>query len=262
MSRLQTVARALAPAVAIAAALTCGGRAAADSLPKMSEGFEANTLPAGWTRINNSSGNVSSSRNWFKVVSLADDPLPFDAEAGSVNSYFQANIDSTTSFEDGTISNWLIGPSMEFANGDTISFFTRTASGSNYPDRLQLRFGQGLAPTPAARPLAGFDFTNGDADVGDFTTVLVEVNPNLDLGGYPEDWTEYSFRFTGLSGPTTGKFAFRYFVTDAGQFDDNANVVGVDTVTVTAAVPEPAAYLMMALGMGVIGLRRMRATRG
>jgi hypothetical protein len=41
-------------------------------------------------------------------------------------------------------------------------------------------------------------------------------------------------------------------------------VIGIDSLRITPAapVPEPATYLMMALGLGAIGLRRMRAMRG
>jgi hypothetical protein len=281
MSRLQTTARALAPAIAIAAALTCGGHATADSLEKLSENFDADALPAGWTRINNSSGDPFSNKSWFKpnvdgdgLAFLADDHVP--NVDSTLNTYFAANLDSTTVDYNGTISNWLIGPPLEFNNGDTISFITRTITGSKYPDRLQLRFGEGNSASPAERPTSGFNFANADVDVGNFTTQLLlqrrnsvgdpvglptlGVNPNLQGGGYPEEWTKYTATFAGLSGPTTGRFAFRYFVTDAGQLDDYGNVVGVDRVTVTA-VPEPAAYLMMALGLGAIGLRRLRATR-
>ena len=61
-----------------------------------------------------------------------------------------------------------------------------------------------------------------------------------------------------------GAIAFRYYVVDGGPGGANSNMVSIDTIRITpvAPVPEPATYLMMALGLGAIGLRRMRAMRG
>src|SRR5204863_409443 len=67
-----------------------------------------------------------------------------------------------------TISNWLIIPQVLLHNGDTLRFWTRTTDGS-FPDRLQLRMSTaGSSTNTGAGPLA----------VGDFTTLLVDINPS------------------------------------------------------------------------------------
>lgn len=248
MSRIQTIARALAPA--IAAALTCGGGANAASL---TEGFDDVSLlfsPSGWKQKNNST-SIGDQPDWLQG---GEGTFPFLAHEGlEVTSYISVDYQSTANKAGvDTISNWLITPKQSFNNGDVLEFYTRTVSDNPYADRLQVRFGTGAAPSPGV----------GAFSVGDFTTVLVDINPAYAIDFYPETWTKYTATITGLSGARDGAIAFRYFVEDGGSGGDNSNFIGIDTVSIIAApvlaVPEPAAYLMMALGLGVIGLRRMR----
>ena len=51
---------------------------------------------------------------------------------------------------------------------------------------------------------------------------------------------------------------------DPNGKNEGNHLVAIDTVNITPAapVPEPAVYLMMVLGLGAIGLRRMHAMRG
>ncbi|TVQ34372.1 MAG: hypothetical protein EA370_10795, partial [Wenzhouxiangella sp.] len=187
------------------------------------EGFEAiGTLPdSGWALINNSS--PLGGTGWFQGNTEV-----FDAHQGSNNSYIGANFANTTGGT-GTISNWLISPEIALQEGTELSFFTRTIEGSAWPDRLQLRLS-----TAGSSTNVGTTATS----VGDFSTVLVEVNPGLAVGGYPDSWTEYVVTLSDLPpGVTTGRFAFRYFVTNAGPDGANSNYIGIDTVTVVQ--PEP-----------------------
>jgi hypothetical protein len=248
MSKFQTIARALAPAIAIAAALTCGaGANAADPAAGFEEGFEAGL--SGWTAINNSS--PKGFQGWYSGNDF------WDAQAGSNQSLVSADYLSASGL--GTISSWLISPELAFNNNDVVTFWTRTVDVVTFPDRLELRFSAD----------GGTDVGSGTTSVGTFTNKLLVVNPNLRTTGYPTDWTQFSATITGLSGPTIGAIAFRYFVTDGGPGSDasNSELIAVDTVSITGGVsapppiPEPATYLMMALGLGAIGLRRMRATR-
>jgi hypothetical protein len=110
-------------------------------------------------------------------------------------------------------------PAVTIQNGDTISFWTTTATGSIWPDRLQVRMS-----------LNGSSVNCGTLpeDVGDFTTLLLDVNPTLAPGGYPEVWTQFSATITGVAAPTQGRFAFRYYVTDGGPGGNNSNYIGVD----------------------------------
>jgi hypothetical protein len=64
------------------------------------------------------------------------------------------------------------------------------------------------------------------------------------------DWTQYNLSVDALG---TGRFAFRYF----GEAD-TLNYVGLDTVSVVTAVPEPSTWAMLGAGLGLLGLRRRK----
>lgn len=189
------------------------------------EGFDT-VVPSGWV-TNNLSSPVGVN-NWFQGKTVV-----FAAHSGAANSYAGANLLSTAGA--GTISDWLISPMMTFINGDEITFYTRTETGSTWPDRVQARLS-----------IAG-PSTNVGSDqnsVGDFTTLLVDINPTLAVHGYPETWTEFRLIVSGLTMPTTGRFAFRYFVTDGGSSGTNSDYIGVDTFSVCRKPPPPVCPLI------------------
>ncbi|MCA1608811.1 MAG: choice-of-anchor J domain-containing protein, partial [Acidobacteria bacterium] len=190
----------------------------------ITEGFDdVSTLPAaGWVIDNNSQPLGTTS--WFQGTPGAPPNETFPAQSGAANSYIAANFNATGSL--GTISLWLLTPNRTFNNGDTITFYTRTVTGSDFPDRLQVRLS-----TAGASVNTGTSAT----DVGDFTTLLLDINPTLAVGGYPEAWTQYTITLSGLAGPTSGRIAFRYFVTDGGATGDNSNYIGIDTFNYTPA---------------------------
>jgi hypothetical protein len=35
-------------------------------------------------------------------------------------------------------------------------------------------------------------------DVGDFTTLLLDINPTYTIGGYPEAWTQFTINLNGV----------------------------------------------------------------
>ena len=234
MFATKTISRIALPALLGALALV--GSASAASL---SEGFDS-VVPTGWTAKNNSQplGTIG----WFQGNTLV-----FDAHAGAANSYAGANFNSTGAV--GDISNWLITPTLSFNNGDVVSFFTRTTEASTWADSLELRFSA----------VGGTNVGNTASSVGSFTTLLLSINPGLNTGGYPESWTQYTATISGLSGATNGALALRYLVSDGGANGNNSNYVGVDTFSVTAAVPEPGTYALMGLGLLALGLRARRA---
>ncbi|WP_341908085.1 choice-of-anchor J domain-containing protein [Fluviicola taffensis] len=175
------------------------------------------TLPGnGWFIQNNSTpvGSVS----WFQGTPPATGP--FIAYNGADNAYIGVNFNSTGST--GTISNWLLTPNRTLRNGDVFTFYTRTAAeATEYPDRLEVRLSTNGASTNVG---------SGATATGDFTTLLLSVNPTLVTGVYPQVWTQYTITISGLPAPTSGRIAFRYFVTSAGSLGTNSNYIGIDQV--------------------------------
>lgn len=177
------------------------------------------TVPvAGWTVQNNST--PVGSTGWFQGNTAV-----FPAQAGATNSYIGANFNNTTGTN--TISNWLIAPNRTMNNGDQYKFWTRTVTANPFPDRLQVRLSTAGASTNVG---------TGPTGLGDFTTLLLDINPMYDIGGaYPETWTEFTITISGLAGPTSGRIAFRYFVELGGPTGDNSNFIGIDTFSYTPA---------------------------
>ncbi len=185
------------------------------------------TLPGdGWVKINNS--EPLGSTDWFQGNSSV-----FPAHDGAATAYTAANYNNCG---DGagldTISNWLITPELTLSDGMTLSFWTRKSDipPSMWPDRLEVRMS-----------LAGSSSDVGpdEFSVGDFTSLLLEINPSLILGDYPDVWTEFSVTLAGIGAPTNGRFAFRYFVTDAGPDGTNSDYIGIDTVMVEQPAGPP-----------------------
>lgn len=178
----------------------------------------------GWAQQNLSSP-VGTVPNWFQGSSTV-----FTAYSSPDTSYIAANYNSISGA--GTISNWLFTPNRTFQNGDVISFYSRTSVGT-YPDRLQLRLS-----TNGTSVNAGTTSTS----VGDFTNLLLDINPGLTTSGYPATWTQYTVAISGLSAPTSGRLAFRYFVTNGGPSGTNSDYIGIDNFvyTPTGTPPAPA----------------------
>ena len=72
--------------------------------------------------------------------------------------------------------------------------------------------------------------------VGDFDALLLDINPSYADDGYPVVWTQYNITLTGLSSPTRGRIAFRYFVENGGPDGTRSNYIGIDTVSSTSAM--------------------------
>jgi subtilisin-like proprotein convertase family protein len=192
-----------------------------DSPASFSEGFDDITLLSGmgWFQQNNS--QPIGITGWFQGNTTV-----FSAQAGPATSYIGANFNNGAGLA--TISNWLLTPVLSLSNGDTFSFWTRTVPSPAFPDRLQLRLSTAGASTNVGT-LA--------TDVGDFTTVLLDINPTLTTAGYPNTWTQYTVTLSGLPPSTTGRFGFRYFVTNGGPSGANSDYIGIDTVEYTSAAP-------------------------
>src|SRR6266481_6808801 len=76
-------------------------------------------------------------------------------------------------------------------------------------------------------------------DVGDFTTLLLDINPTYTIGGYPEAWTKFTINLNGVPPGSTGRLAFRYFVEDAGPKGVNSNYIGIDRAVYTGPCGPP-----------------------
>ncbi|WP_343307841.1 MBG domain-containing protein [Chitinophaga niabensis] len=189
------------------------------------------TLPgSGWFLQNNSS--PLGPNRWFQgtPTSAFPDAGPFDAYAGVDNAYIAASFASTTGGT-GTISNWLVTPNRTLRNGDVFTFYTRKSligpTMTDFPDRLEVRLSTNGASTNVGTTAFGF---------GDFTTTLLSINPTLVTNVYPQTWTLYTITISGLPAPTSGRIAFRYFVTNGGPSGANSDYIGVDEVTYTPYV--------------------------
>lgn len=179
----------------------------------------------GWV-IQNNSAPVGS-LGWFQgtATTATPTPGPFNSYNGANNSYIAANFNSTGNT--GTISNWLITPNRTLRNGDVFTFYTRKSSPDMYVDRLEVRLSTNGTSTNVGA---------GATAVGDFTTLLLSINPTLVANIYPQVWTQYTITVSGLPAPTSGRIAFRYFVTGAGALGTNSDYIGIDNVVYTPYV--------------------------
>ena len=225
-SSWRSIARTAALATVVVAAISVFGSLNVNA-QAITEAFDdITTLPAaGWATQNNS-GPVGTS-GWFQGNATV-----FPSQAGATTAYIGANFNNTSGA--GTISNWLLTPNRTFNNGDTISFWTRTVTGANFPDRMQVRLSTAGASTNVG---------TGPTGVGDFTTVLLDINPTYNTGGgtppgnYPDVWTQVTLTLSGLPGATSGRIGFRYFVENGGPSGANSNFIGIDTFAYTPGTP-------------------------
>lgn len=198
-------------------------------------------LPTGWTTQNNS---VNAHLPWIGA-SRTITVIPGLSQAYAVANYGSTSVSNAPG---GHISNWLITPNINLRDGDFLSFFTASA-GQNRADRLQVRWSATGTSTGSLW-----------SDVGDFSTLLLDINPTLTPTGYPQSWQNVATTITGIGANyTSGYIAFRYFVTDGGLGAPNSNGVGIDGVQIVSA-PEPgtAALALLALP-GALLLRRRKS---
>ena len=188
-----------------------------------SESFNDITTLAGNGWVMTNASVAVGSTSWFQGNATSAGG-PFDAYNGAANAYIGANYNNTGNV--GTISNWLMTPNRTFRNGDVLTFYTRKPSPDTYADRLEVRLSTNGASTSVGT----------GSGVGDYTTLLLSINPNLTLGVYPTTWTMYTVTISGLPAPTSGRLAFRYFVTSAGLSGTNSDYIGIDQVDYTPYV--------------------------
>jgi hypothetical protein len=185
----------------------------------INEGFSnvAGLAAAGWNQQNLSTP-IGVNPNWVQ-----GDPvnMPFSANSLPANSYIAVNYNSVAGAA--TISNWLITPMLNLNNGDVITFYTR-GTGSIYADNLQVRLSTNGSSTNVGA---------SNISVGDFSNLLLEINPTLTAALYPAIWTQYTITISGLAAPTTGRIAFRYYVPNGGPTGLNSDLIGIDDFVYT-----------------------------
>ena len=207
-----------AGAIALAVFAPATANAAVEVL---NEGFDNVTALPGWTFANNS---VPPGSTWFQ-----GNPDIFESQSGAANSYAAASyLSAENGF--GAVDNWLITPVLSLTGITNLSFWTRHEELAGFNDVLEIRFASG-----------------SDGGTSAFTTLLGTIGG---AAGYPADWTEWS---GNLSVDGEGRFAFRYV-----GFADTLNYIGLDTVRVVTAVPEPSLYAMLALGLGALSFMRRK----
>ena len=169
------------------------------------------TTTGGWAQQNLSTplGTVPT---WTQ-----GDGVAIPAFSGAATECIYVNYNSVAGAN--TISNWLFTPTRTFSNGDVIKFYTRTVASPSFADRLQLRLS-----TNGTSVNAG----STNVSVGDFTTLLLDINPTLVATNYPNAWTQYSVTISGLGAPVSGRAAFRYFVTSGGPSGSNSDLIAID----------------------------------
>jgi hypothetical protein len=200
-------------AIILAAAAGLSSAAYAD----FTEGFE-NFTGAGWTFSNQSNpinGTTTGPAIWRRAAGGYSHTGTWSLEADVLSGLGVA-----------TLSNWAELPVQTLSNGDTFSFWTESPFNADFPDRLQVR----LSTNGASSNTGVTEF-----DVGDYTTLLLDINPTYDPSGYPTTWTQYTIVISGLSGPTTGRLAFRYFVENGGPEGINSDIVFIDDLAYTSA---------------------------
>jgi hypothetical protein len=174
-------------------------------------------LPAGWASQNLS--NPLGTTGWFQGNSAV-----FPSQNGAPTAYIAANYQNTGAL--GQISNWLFTPNVAtIKNGDVFTFWSRKVAPDAFPDRLQVRMSLNGASTNVGAT---------DLSVGDFTTLLVDINPTEVTGVYPIVWTLYTVTISGVPVPTSGRLAFRYFISNAGSAAPNGDYIGIDNVVYTS----------------------------
>ena len=147
------------------------------------------------------------------------------------SSFLGVGYESSNSLDPVTLSNWAVSPSRTFNNGDVITFYSRRINFTPvFADRLEVRMSA-----------AGNSMYTGfsSEDTGDFSNLLLSINPDLSATGYPSEWTQYTIIISGLNGPVNGRIAFRYFVTDGGPGGSNSNYIGIDSFTYYSSLSAP-----------------------
>lgn len=208
-------------ATAVVSAAASAPLAAQDGVEVLSEGFGNLAALSDWNSINRS---IPPGTGWFQ--GNAD---VFPSQAGAPGAYAAASfLSAANGF--GVVDNWLITPTLTLSGLTTLSFYTNRELVEGFDDLLEVRFGAGSSLEAAS-----------------FDTRLTTIGGASD---FPTEWQQWS---ADLTVEGQGRFAFRYLGDPA-----TLSYVGLDSVRVVTSVPEPGSLLLLASGLGVLGLMRRR----
>lgn len=187
-------------------------------------------IDAGWKAVNlsNPPGGDSWQQGSYIVNTQKGGPfvsgIPAHSYKASANelAFAPYTVGAGLSF----INCWLLSPPLSMKNGDVVSFWTRTRSPVSFPDRLQVW----LNPTND-----GTNVGRTDAETGDFTVKILDINPNYSFSpyptGYPTEWTKFEFIIAGLPNGTIAqkhRVGFRYYVKNGGPSGSVSDEIGID----------------------------------
>jgi Secretion system C-terminal sorting domain len=152
-----------------------------------------------------------------------------------LNDFIQASFTAIAPASAGTISAWLVSPTISISDMDSIRFYALSYNSFTYPDRIQC-----LISTAGDASVMPTD-ENG---VGSFTNVAFIINPDLNTTDFPsvtngDTWTRFSAAVAGIGTNVNCKVAIRYFVEGGGEAGANSSSIGIDEFYVTG----PAGYV-------------------
>jgi len=154
----------------------------------------------GWVVLNEDGGGTTDP--FFQGNSTV-----FPAYEGPVDGYVASNYNGANA--SGVIDQWLISPEITVTAGDTLSFWTRSPTGSIWDDSLFVRYSTTAGIVPGA-----FDQTWG----------RYKTNVN--------NWEMWSFNFNHSG---TIRFAIQYYIFDGGPAGTYSDYLGIDLVQVNSA---------------------------
>ncbi|HZW08744.1 MAG TPA: choice-of-anchor J domain-containing protein [Phycisphaerales bacterium] len=207
-------ARRMCAAVGVCALLACAGQSLGQA--DFYEGFDdngstnsgqdgpSNLIARGWIFRNQS--QPEGAHSWFDGYTSDQWPRPQAGEG------YLAVDSLSTDYFGGKVSNWAILPAVpgQIA-GDVLTFYALDLGGNNV-NRLQVRYS----------PSGGTGTGSGAEGVGDFTTVLLDLNP------IPADgWNKYTVTLPG-----TGRVALRYYIGSACNWGCFSSYTGLDSLSV------------------------------
>lgn len=182
-----------------------------DNGPTDGQDGPANLIAKGWIFRNQS--QPKGSHGWFDGYTGFGWPSP---QSGS--GYLAVDSLSTDSFG-GSVSTWAVLPAVPGQTaGDVLTFYLIDMGGSNV-STVQVRYS----------PSGGTGTGSGVNGVGDFTTLLLDINP-IPVGG----WNKYQVALPG-----GGRVALRYYIADACNWACFSSYTGIDSLSVGGEPPPP-----------------------